>query len=128
MTNSRHRAVRVTVQIETFRLKEPFRITGHTMHQTDVLTVALERDEVVLAAAKPPGSTIDHPRMSRAMQRRSNRSARRSNQTSAAKGCSRYCLPVARAMPSIVRFGTSKPNSQDGLLGKLPDSSGRGRS
>jgi L-alanine-DL-glutamate epimerase-like enolase superfamily enzyme len=44
MTISRHRAVGVAVEIETFRLKEPFRITGHTMHQTDVLTVTLERD------------------------------------------------------------------------------------
>ena len=44
MTLSRHHSVGVTVQIETFQLKEPFRITGHTMHQTDVLTVTLEQD------------------------------------------------------------------------------------
>ena len=44
MNSSPHRAVGVTVEVEAFRLKEPFRITGHTMHQTDVLTVTLERD------------------------------------------------------------------------------------
>jgi L-Ala-D/L-Glu epimerase len=47
MTSSRHRAVGVTVEVEAFRLKEPFRITGHTMHQTDVLTVTLELDGCV---------------------------------------------------------------------------------
>ena len=47
MTRSRHRAVSVSVEVEAFRLKEPFRITGHTMHQTDVLTVTLERDGCV---------------------------------------------------------------------------------
>src|SRR5579872_3394578 len=44
MTSSRHRAVRVTVEVEAFPLKEPFQITGHTMRHTDVLTVILERD------------------------------------------------------------------------------------
>lgn len=44
MTSSRHRALGLTVEVEAFRLKEPFRITGHTMHRTDVLTVTLERD------------------------------------------------------------------------------------
>jgi L-Ala-D/L-Glu epimerase len=47
MTSSRHRAVSVTIAVEAFRLKEPFRITGHTLHQTDVLTVTLERDGCV---------------------------------------------------------------------------------
>jgi len=44
MNGSRHRAVGVTVEIEAFPLKEPFRITGHTIRQTNVLTVTLERD------------------------------------------------------------------------------------
>jgi L-alanine-DL-glutamate epimerase-like enolase superfamily enzyme len=44
MNSSRHRALGVTVEVEAFRLREPFRITGHTMLQTDVLTVTLERD------------------------------------------------------------------------------------
>ncbi len=43
MNSSRRGAVRATVEVEAFRLKEPFRITGHTMYQTDVLTVTLER-------------------------------------------------------------------------------------
>jgi L-alanine-DL-glutamate epimerase-like enolase superfamily enzyme len=32
------------IALETFPLKEPFRITGHTMVDTDVVTVTLERD------------------------------------------------------------------------------------
>jgi len=44
MSGSGARNVKVTVEIEPFRLKEPFRITGHTMHKTDVLTVTLEQD------------------------------------------------------------------------------------
>jgi hypothetical protein len=37
MNSSRHLAVGMTVEVEAFRLKEPFRITGHTMHQTEAL-------------------------------------------------------------------------------------------
>lgn len=44
MTREALSGVRVSIEIEAFPLKEPFRITGHTMHQTEVLTVTLERD------------------------------------------------------------------------------------
>ena len=37
-------AVTLHVEIEKFALKEPFHITGHTMVDTDVVTVTLEKD------------------------------------------------------------------------------------
>jgi hypothetical protein len=36
-------AVTLRVVIEKFALKQPFRITGHTMMDTDVVTVTLEK-------------------------------------------------------------------------------------
>lgn len=46
MTAANHKALALRVDVERFPLKEPFRITGHTMVHTDVVTVTLERGGV----------------------------------------------------------------------------------
>lgn len=46
MTALSHKALALHVDVERFPLKEPFRITGHTMTHTDVVKVSLERDGV----------------------------------------------------------------------------------
>jgi L-Ala-D/L-Glu epimerase len=46
MTRANHKTLALRVDIERFPLKEPFRITGHTMVHTDVVKVTLEKDGV----------------------------------------------------------------------------------
>jgi L-alanine-DL-glutamate epimerase-like enolase superfamily enzyme len=46
MTPLSHKALALRVDVERFPLKEPFRITGHTIVHTDVVKVVLERDGV----------------------------------------------------------------------------------
>ena len=41
-----HKSLALHIDVERFPLKEPFRITGHTMVHTDVVKVTLERDGV----------------------------------------------------------------------------------
>lgn len=44
MSPAHHKALALRLDVERFLLKEPFRITGHTMVHTDVVKVTLERD------------------------------------------------------------------------------------
>jgi L-Ala-D/L-Glu epimerase len=44
MSPTNHKALALRIDVERFSLKEPFRITGHTMVHTDVVKVTLERD------------------------------------------------------------------------------------
>jgi L-alanine-DL-glutamate epimerase-like enolase superfamily enzyme len=47
MSSGKSGALALRVVVEKFPLKEPFRITGHTMVDTDVVTVTLEKDGFV---------------------------------------------------------------------------------
>jgi len=115
--------MKLTVKLEQWPLKVPFRITGYTWEFLDVVLVTLDQDGkvgrgeaagVYYKNDKPEGMVRQIEAVRKAIESGLTREA--------AQNC---CPLVAHAMRSTARCGILRQNSPDGRCGSWPGSNSR---